>query len=289
MRKIKIGKRLLAIIAFLVMGAAFGYGGLYFYNQKNQGLSISAETTCTITATGKVDGANLQIAYEAKNYTLNKDERIQLTTKVEEKPNWSFQTLDKSPYIAPLPPNKTTYRVAVYNVIQDENTCASEYWTYDPTTNKIEGSTKDPTGGGSPSPVSSVDPNKTPDLGKIRFPKTNITSIPDLLTKLVYIFLPAAGMGAVIALIWSGYLYITAAGRSEQVERAKKNFTWAITGIVIIALSALIVYTFARIFAGTEPMPTTSPTPSGIVSPSTTPSGGHTTNPATPTPRITST
>ena len=125
-------------------------------------------------------------------------------------------------------------------------------------------------------------------LGKIRFPHTNITSIPDLLTKLVYLFLPAAGAWAVIALIWSGIIYITAAGNTERQEKAKKNITWAITGIVIIALSGLMVYTFARILEGTEPIPVSSPTIYGSPSP-TTPSGGQTTNPATPTPRMTPT
>lgn len=95
-------------------------------------------------------------------------------------------------------------------------------------------------------------------LGTIRFPHTNITSVADLLTKLVYIFLPAAGAWAVIALIWSGIIYITAAGSTERQEKAKKNMTWAITGIVIIACSALIVYTFARILEGTQPIPTTT-------------------------------
>jgi len=234
--------------------------------------SIKGETVtksaCTITATGKVDGANIQINYEVKNYTLNKDERIQLTTKAEGEDTWSPHQpyLVKSPYVEKLPTTKKTYQVAVYHVIQDENTCASDYWTYDPTTKKIEGSTKDPTGGGSPSPANSINPNWKPDLGKIRFPKTNITSIPDLLTKLVYIFLPAAGSWAVIALIWSGIMYITAAGNAERQEKAKKNMTWAITGIVIIALSGLIVYTFARILEGTQPMPGTSVSPS--ISPS---------------------
>jgi len=148
-------------------------------------------------------------------------------------------------------------------------------------------------------PVSNLSPVPLDSsiLGKIRFPKTNITSIPDLLTKLVYIFLPAAGAWAVIALIWSGIIYITAAGNTERQEKAKKNMTWAITGIVIIALSGLMVYTFARILEGTQPMPTTSSTPSagtsvtpsGAISPSTTPSGSHSTNPTTPTPRMTST
>jgi len=117
----------------------------------------------------------------------------------------------------------------------------------------------------------SVSADATPDIGQIRFPKTNITSIPDLLTKLVYIFLPAAGMWAVISLIWAGILYITAAGNTERAERAKKQVVWSITGIVIIAMSALIVYTFVRILTGNEPIPgTTSP---GATSPGTTPSG----------------
>jgi len=264
------------LIMFLVVGS-----GILIYLQFYQKyFSVSAATACTISATGKVNGANIELSYEVKDYTLTKDERIDLETKAEGEDTWKSQTLIKSPYVAPALPTKIFYRVAVYNVIKDENTCASDYLTYDPTTKKITSSTDDPTNGSaSPSPL----PLDDSVLGKIRFPKTNITSIPDLLTKLVYIFLPAAGAWAVIALIWSGIIYMTAAGNTERQEKAKKNMTWAITGIVIIACSALIVYTFARILEGTQPIPTTSLTPYSSGSPQASPSASSR---PTPTPSI---
>ncbi len=113
---------------------------------------------------------------------------------------------------------------------------------------------------------------KIPNLGKVVFPHSNITSVRDLLIKLIYVSVSFAGVWAVIGVIWSGYIYITAGSNAERAEKAKKNLVWAITGIVIIATSALIVYTFVRIFSGEEPLPTSSLTPYTIESSSPSPS-----------------
>ncbi len=44
------------------------------------------------------------------------------------------------------------------------------------------------------------------------------------------------GVIAVFALIYGGYLYLTAAGNPEQVEKAKKTLIYAIIGIVVVLL-----------------------------------------------------
>lgn len=41
---------------------------------------------------------------------------------------------------------------------------------------------------------------------------------------------------AVLAIIYSGIMYITSAGNAEQAEKAKKNLTWAIIGLIIVSL-----------------------------------------------------
>lgn len=61
-----------------------------------------------------------------------------------------------------------------------------------------------------------------------------------VLGALVWIFGFAAGL-AVIAVVYSGIMYITASGDSAKVEKAKNNLTWAIIGIVVTVLAIVIV------------------------------------------------
>jgi len=62
-----------------------------------------------------------------------------------------------------------------------------------------------------------------------------------LLIALINWLLEIAGALAVIAIVYSGLMYITSAGVPEKAEKAKKNLIWAIIGLVIIALAILIV------------------------------------------------
>lgn len=103
--------------------------------------------------------------------------------------------------------------------------------------------------GGTPSDTDSpsADPANTAavfdagDLGEITFPQTKIHNLDELaVTTLDWLFGLLGGL-AVVALIYSGIMYITAGPDTTKAETAKKNLLWAITGIVITLLSLVIV------------------------------------------------
>lgn len=62
-----------------------------------------------------------------------------------------------------------------------------------------------------------------------------------LVGRVVNIVLWAAGVVAVLYLIWGGLTYITAGGESEKASKGRVAITNAIIGIVIIA-AALVIY-----------------------------------------------
>ncbi len=76
-----------------------------------------------------------------------------------------------------------------------------------------------------------------------KWPKHNtiFTDVPTFATAVLRTIWPYAGSLAVLAVIYSGFMYITAGGDSDQAEKAKKNLTWAIIGVVLVASSVLIV------------------------------------------------
>lgn len=74
-------------------------------------------------------------------------------------------------------------------------------------------------------------------------------SIRELALRIVNFFLIFLGLIAVIMIIYAGILYVTAAGKEDQVGTAKKVILYSIVGIVLIALSFAIVNTVLK--AGT--------------------------------------
>ncbi|MBU1178828.1 pilin [Patescibacteria group bacterium] len=54
---------------------------------------------------------------------------------------------------------------------------------------------------------------------------------------------------AVVFIIWSGFLFVTARGNEEQLKKAKMTFTWTIIGAVVLLGAAVIaeaVVNFAK-------------------------------------------
>ena len=51
----------------------------------------------------------------------------------------------------------------------------------------------------------------------------------------------AAGILALIALIYSGIMYMTAGGDEAKAEKAKKNLMWAIIGVLITLMAFIII------------------------------------------------
>lgn len=68
-------------------------------------------------------------------------------------------------------------------------------------------------------------------------------SIKALALKIVNYFLTFLGIVAVMMIIFGGVTYVTAAGKQESIDNAKKIILYALLGIVIILLSFAIVNT----------------------------------------------
>jgi hypothetical protein len=68
-------------------------------------------------------------------------------------------------------------------------------------------------------------------------------SIRSLALKIVNYFLTFLGIVAVMMIIFGGVTYITAGGKQESVDNAKKIILYALLGIVIILLSFAVVNT----------------------------------------------
>ena len=61
------------------------------------------------------------------------------------------------------------------------------------------------------------------------------------LNNVLVIALDLAGIVATIYILIGAFNYFTAFGNEEKAETAKKTLTWAIIGLIVIILSAVIV------------------------------------------------
>jgi len=66
-----------------------------------------------------------------------------------------------------------------------------------------------------------------------------------LLARIIGWLLTVTGALAVLAIVYSGLMYISASGIPDKAEKAKKNLVWAIFGLIIVLFSYLII-TWAR-------------------------------------------
>ena len=73
-------------------------------------------------------------------------------------------------------------------------------------------------------------------------------SIKDLIIGWIKFLLPLSALLAVIGIIWSGFLYITAFGDDGQTEKAKKIIFYVVIGIVLMLGAYAIVNTIMRGF-----------------------------------------
>jgi hypothetical protein len=85
-----------------------------------------------------------------------------------------------------------------------------------------------------------------PDWRNIGLPEPNPRFNGDIKTLTIQIavwLFGAVGVLAVIAIVYSGIMYMTAGADTSKAETAKKNIGWAIVGIIIAASAFLIVNT----------------------------------------------
>lgn len=76
--------------------------------------------------------------------------------------------------------------------------------------------------------------------------------LDSFITTVLNSFLGLVGIIAVVFLIMGGFQYITAAGDSNQTEKAKKTIMYAVIGLAVIGLSWAIVSFVLGTFDGTD-------------------------------------
>jgi len=81
-----------------------------------------------------------------------------------------------------------------------------------------------------------------------------VKSITDFISKILDIVVTIGTPIAVLAIIYSGFLFVKAQGKPEEINRAKETFLYTIIGIVILisatAISTLIQNTVEDIKSG---------------------------------------
>lgn len=91
--------------------------------------------------------------------------------------------------------------------------------------------------------ITKVKAQDLPNITNVTPPTSNfeITGLEGIInaigTEVVYF----AGVLALIAVIYSGIMYMTAGGDSTKAEKAKQNLLWAIIGIIIAFLAFIII------------------------------------------------
>ena len=69
----------------------------------------------------------------------------------------------------------------------------------------------------------------------------NSNTLPTIVGKVIQIFAWVVGAVSVIMLIYGGFKYITSGGDANGVTAAKNTILYAIIGLIIVALSQVIV------------------------------------------------
>lgn len=72
-------------------------------------------------------------------------------------------------------------------------------------------------------------------------------TIPELIVRLIDIGLLLAAMIAVVAIIWGGFMMVTAAGSETRLTQGKKTVIWAIGGLIVCLMSFSIVAIIERV------------------------------------------
>jgi hypothetical protein len=68
-----------------------------------------------------------------------------------------------------------------------------------------------------------------------------------IVINVVFLFFTVGGIGTVIYFIWGAVDWIMSAGDKEKVSNARKKMTHAIIGLVLLALSFVIIQTVGNI------------------------------------------
>ena len=94
--------------------------------------------------------------------------------------------------------------------------------------------------------------------GKTSWDQVEISDIEGMAKAAINGFLGVLGAIGVVVIIWGAIQYLTAYGNEEKAQRAKSTILWAVVGIVVAMLCAVIVNLVWTTLTG-NPAPTTIP------------------------------
>ena len=88
-------------------------------------------------------------------------------------------------------------------------------------------------------------------LSKPENPGLPDTPLPAMILQLVNYALGLVGVLALGFIVFGGFLYITAHGESQQIEKAKGIIIYSVIGIIVVGLAAaLVTFVIGSIIGG---------------------------------------
>lgn len=83
--------------------------------------------------------------------------------------------------------------------------------------------------------------NNPDNIPGITVTDPNNVNITDIVSNIINVFLWVVGIIAFIYIVYSGILYITAAGDDAKAQKGQKGLLWGIIGIVIVVAASVII------------------------------------------------
>ncbi len=77
-------------------------------------------------------------------------------------------------------------------------------------------------------------------------------SLGDIVNRAIPYVFAAAGFGLLLMLISSGFSFLTSAGDTKKLEKARQQLTYALVGFIVIFVSYWVVQIFGIIFGVKE-------------------------------------
>lgn len=82
-------------------------------------------------------------------------------------------------------------------------------------------------------------------------PALGINQLEQIMLRLISLIVPIAFIILTIVLLWAGITYLTSGGESKQIQKAGQIVTWALLGILFLALAWLILL-LIKAFTGVD-------------------------------------
>lgn len=79
---------------------------------------------------------------------------------------------------------------------------------------------------------------------------TSTDSVSSLILKYVNFALPFLALGAFVAFVYAGFMYVTAYGNDDQIGKSKKVMIYAVIGLIVVIISYSVVRLFTEGLVG---------------------------------------